>query len=572
MTTASIPANVIVNVSPSVIAAGGTGLDLNGLILTNNAGVPIGTVSSFPNVQAVSDFFGPLATETSLATVYFSGFEGSNIKPAALLFAQYPATAVPGYLRSGSMANVTLTQIQAFPAGTLQLAVNGLTFTSGTITLSGASSFSNAAALIQTALGHYDAVVTGSIATTTLTVTAVASGTLAIGQILSGAGITAGTKITALGTGTGGTGTYTVTPSQSASSTTVSAGQTLVTYDSQLRSFVITSGTPGENSSVVLVGGTASIPTNLKLTTETGALRSDGAVAGVPATAMAAVTAITQNFASFMTTFLPSTSDMVAFAAWANGTDDRYAYVLYDTNSTPTEETDPSSAGGQIQALEYSGTVAIFDPSVTNGALIAAFVMGYAASLDFAQTEGRTTLDLRSQDGLTPGVTSATVRANLLANGYNFYGSFATANDSFTFFNQGLISGDFLWADSYFNQIWLNNGFQLALMGLLTSTRSIPYNDVGYALIESAMLDQVTAAVNFGAIRAGVPLSTLQAAQVNAAAGFNISDTIAQRGWYILVLPATPEVRAARGSPPVSFFYTDGQSIQTINLASVEVQ
>jgi hypothetical protein len=67
------------------------------------------------------------------------------------------------------------------------------------------------------------AVVTGSIAGTTLTVSAVTSGTIALGQFITGTGISAGTQITALGTGTGGTGTYTVNNSQTTSSTTVTA-------------------------------------------------------------------------------------------------------------------------------------------------------------------------------------------------------------------------------------------------------------------------------------------------------------------------------------------------------------
>lgn len=67
------------------------------------------------------------------------------------------------------------------------------------------------------------AVVTGSIATTVLTVTAVTSGKLSVGQTISGSGVTAATKITALGTGIGGTGTYTVDTSQTASSTTITA-------------------------------------------------------------------------------------------------------------------------------------------------------------------------------------------------------------------------------------------------------------------------------------------------------------------------------------------------------------
>jgi hypothetical protein len=63
--------------------------------------------------------------------------------------------------------------------------------------------------------------VTGSISGTTLTVTAIASGSLAVNDVIAGAGITAGTTITALGTGTGGTGTYTVSVSQTVSSETI---------------------------------------------------------------------------------------------------------------------------------------------------------------------------------------------------------------------------------------------------------------------------------------------------------------------------------------------------------------
>lgn len=69
------------------------------------------------------------------------------------------------------------------------------------------------------------ATVTGTIgpASTTMTVTAVASGTLAVGQVISGTGVTAGTTITVFGTGTGGTGTYTVSAAQTVASTTITA-------------------------------------------------------------------------------------------------------------------------------------------------------------------------------------------------------------------------------------------------------------------------------------------------------------------------------------------------------------
>ena len=67
------------------------------------------------------------------------------------------------------------------------------------------------------------AVFTGSMSTTTLTVTNISSGTLAIGQSVYGIGILPETVITALGSGTGGTGTYTINRSQTVASESMSS-------------------------------------------------------------------------------------------------------------------------------------------------------------------------------------------------------------------------------------------------------------------------------------------------------------------------------------------------------------
>lgn len=67
------------------------------------------------------------------------------------------------------------------------------------------------------------AIVTASISGTTMTVSAVTSGTLKIGQTIEGSGVTDGTIIKAFGTGSGGAGTYTVSASQTVSSTTIYA-------------------------------------------------------------------------------------------------------------------------------------------------------------------------------------------------------------------------------------------------------------------------------------------------------------------------------------------------------------
>jgi hypothetical protein len=75
-----------------------------------------------------------------------------------------------------------------------------------------------------TGLNQSESVFTGSIATTTLTVTAMQSGDpIQLGQYISGTSVTAGSYITAFVSGSGGVGTYTVSASSTASSTTIYA-------------------------------------------------------------------------------------------------------------------------------------------------------------------------------------------------------------------------------------------------------------------------------------------------------------------------------------------------------------
>jgi hypothetical protein len=83
---------------------------------------------------------------------------------------------------------------------------------------------------------------TGSITATTLTVTAVTTGTLYVGAVITGTGITAGTTITALGTGTGGIGNYTVSPSQSVGSTNITSNTTVTVPVGS--NWVVVAGTP----------------------------------------------------------------------------------------------------------------------------------------------------------------------------------------------------------------------------------------------------------------------------------------------------------------------------------------
>lgn len=94
--------------------------------------------------------------------------------------------------------------------------------------------------------------ITASIATDVLTVTAAASSTLAVGQLITGSGVAAGTYIEGLGTGTGGTGTYYLNIPQTVSSESMTAA---TVYDLNLNNTNIATGQTVSVTSSTLTNG-----------------------------------------------------------------------------------------------------------------------------------------------------------------------------------------------------------------------------------------------------------------------------------------------------------------------------
>jgi hypothetical protein len=572
--TASIPAARLADVIPGVLGAGGNPLSLNSVYVTSDPSIPYGTAQAFASDVDVSDWFGPNAPETVLANVYFAGYINCTALPSTLYFAQFNTAPIGAYLRGGSLAALTLTQLQAL-SGTLALTVDGVLATSAAINLSGATSFTNAATLLQAGLQTTGNVFSGtaSQAAGVVTIASTVSGSLAVGDVLNGTGVEPNSNILSFGTYTvvAGTGTVNV-----GTSGTVSSGTATVTvlptvaYDALREAFVISSATTGVGSSIGFPA-TGALSTGLDLTAAEGAVLSQGAAANTPAGVMNQVVAATQNWATFMTVTEQTLSVKEAFAAWVQTTNQRYLYVCQDSDATPTTSPNATGSFGNIvNAANDTGVMPVYD--ISGSGVIAAFQTAIAASINFNQQNGRTTAAFRGQAGLVAQVTNETVFNNLLANGYNCYASFATADQQFTQNQPGQISGAFRWFDTYINQIFLNSQFQLAIMTLLASVPAVPYVTRGYNLIRSALLGPIKQGLNFGSIVAGVSLSAAQSAILNNATGDpSATATIQNTGWYLQILDPGAIVRGGRGSPTINFYYTDGGSVQQISMSSVDV-
>lgn len=146
----TIPASQLVNVQPGVVGTGGSALSLNGVILTESDLIPTNAIVSYSTKADAIALFGAESDEAKAATVYFGGFTGANIQPGAIHFYRYVAADAGAWLR-GATLNMTLAQVKAL-SGTLTVVVDGDTLSGGTISLSAATSFSNAAQIIQDAL------------------------------------------------------------------------------------------------------------------------------------------------------------------------------------------------------------------------------------------------------------------------------------------------------------------------------------------------------------------------------------------------------------------------------------
>lgn len=340
-----------------------------------------------------------------------------------------------------------------------------------------------------------------------------------------------------------------------------------ITYDADRSAFVLLTTVAGEVATSTAITGT--LANSVGLSAASGALlQAQGVDADTPATAMNRIRIQTGNWGFFTTAWQPTLADRLAFAAWTSGTASEFGYASWDSDAAALQPDNPASFGATVFSTPYQGVVPMF-----GGVDSAAGVLAWAASSNYLMIEGRNTLAFRQfTAGVSPTVTDLAAASALESNHYSYVGSFANAANDYSVVYAGECSGQFRWADTYLNQIWLRRTLQQALFETLLAYKSLPYNADGYNAVYQGAQDTVGQATRNGVIRAGVALSPSQRAQINAQAGFDIAGEVANRGWYLQVTdPLSVSVRAERGSPVVNFWYCDGGSIQKITVSSTAV-
>ncbi|TAL90911.1 MAG: hypothetical protein EPN62_00820 [Candidimonas sp.] len=154
-------------------------------------------------------------------------------------------------------------------------------------------------------------VVTGSIAGDVLTVSAVTSGTILVGQTISGTGVTAGTKIVSLGTGTGGDGTYIVDTAQTVASTAITASGGTLTVSA------VGSGTLAVGDALTGAGVTAGTAIT-QLLTGAGGVGTYAVNIG-QTVASEAITVASGTATKWVAASVAAPGELVKMTTWLNG-------------------------------------------------------------------------------------------------------------------------------------------------------------------------------------------------------------------------------------------------------------
>lgn len=228
------------NVGDGAVPDGFVGRHQQALITAYLAETSMVIPQGFGCTLYASGDFWVLNEGTTQATPGLKAF--ANLADGRISFAAAGSTATSAASVTGSIAASTASVTGSINNNVLTVTV----VSSGTLVPGGTLSGTNVASgtkivsqLSGTAggVGTYSVspseqtVASTSISETygTMTVTAVTSGTISIGQTVSGSGVTAGTRVTAFGTGAGGTGTYIVDPTQTAASTTITVAGNIET-------------------------------------------------------------------------------------------------------------------------------------------------------------------------------------------------------------------------------------------------------------------------------------------------------------------------------------------------------
>ena len=149
----AISASNIVSVVPRILTGTGSDLVFNGMVFSKDSHLPVNTPVPFSSSSDVADYFGDASDEYEFASVYFGGYQNSQIKPSTLYFFRHCDEAVAPFARGKALTPAdALAELKQITSGDFAVTLSGTEYSATGIDLGSVTSLSEAAETVQSAL------------------------------------------------------------------------------------------------------------------------------------------------------------------------------------------------------------------------------------------------------------------------------------------------------------------------------------------------------------------------------------------------------------------------------------
>lgn len=498
---------------PGIFA--GCCITANVLIPTSNAG----PVLQFTSADDVKAYFGQNSAEYAQSIIYFKGANTSTTKPSYIYFGRYISADVAPYVRGITNKDPAglLTSLKAITSGSLTVVIDDTNYVTSSINLAAATSLSNVAALLQTAIR------TANAALTALTVT-----------------FSSLNNVFTVSSGVAGA-------AETMSFSPVSSLATLLTFTEASGAYLSQGAdamTPAENMD--------NISENWQ-----------------------------DTFSFWPVDNLGDNTDAtaLAIATWNNTQGDNYTFFTSSSEAALANSNDTTSLAYQINNADIpnNDTAIVYEESVQ----ITPFATGTIAAADYTQPGSAITLAFKSQAGLPTYVTSTATAQVLNSKKVNYYGKYkltsgSTNQNTFAFFQPGGILGVWGFIDNLMAKVYIGRQIQFNLVQYFLGVNEVVNDNDGYTQIRNiitSVMNQCLPAGNGGngIIALGQTFDIETQQEIKSLYGISTTD-LTLNGYVIQNNSATQQQRQDRESPPWFVLYVKGSAVQYLPIYTAALQ
>lgn len=247
--------------------------------------------------------------------------------------------------------------------------------------------------------------------------------------------------------------------------------------------------------------------------------------------------------------------EMIEASAWLQTTLNSQSYtttcrLVFDFNTMDT--TTAKSVSATLQTLGYTGVVLIYDPDDEEVNILDCAI---CATIDYDVDNGAINFNFQPATGYTPvtelgsvvdyqqGQTNSALMNDLTSNYLSCVYSVGFGSQEQVYYGFGLMIGSFGIESIQVDEAALEQAIQVSVLNGLSSLNKVPLRgDDATSLISSLLNSPLNKFVKNGVIAVNGTLSTVERASVSQATGnANAADALEQTGYYYKIQDLTEE-------------------------------